>query len=111
MEATMPTYTQTNRYFKITTPLGDDALLLTGLRGHEGLSQLFSFQLDLLAERATNVNFDQLLGRPATVELTLQGGQKRYFNGIIKRLRQGVQDDIFTHFHAELTPRFWLWTK
>ncbi len=30
MEDFMPTYTQSNRYIKVTTPLGTDALLLTG---------------------------------------------------------------------------------
>lgn len=107
----MPTYTQANRYVQVTTPLGPNTLLLTGLRGHEALSQLFSFQLDLLAERSTEVSFDRLLGRPATVELVQGNGQKRYFHGIIKSFRQRLQDDVFTHYQAELTPRFWLWTK
>jgi type VI secretion system secreted protein VgrG len=39
----MPTYTQTDRPLIVTTPLGKDVLLLTGFRGHEGISELFSF--------------------------------------------------------------------
>ena len=44
------TYTQENRPIAIDTPLGEDVLLLQGFTGHEGISRLFSFDLDLLAE-------------------------------------------------------------
>jgi hypothetical protein len=42
----MPTYTQSNRALQVTTPLGDDKLLVTGFRGSETLSTLFLFQID-----------------------------------------------------------------
>ena len=67
----MPTYLQADRAMAVTTPLGQDALLLVGVTGHEGLSQLFSFQLDLLAERRTEVAFDKLLGQKISVRLSL----------------------------------------
>ena len=41
----MTTYTQKNRPLAVTTPLGPDALLLTGFTGSEGISQLFHFGL------------------------------------------------------------------
>ena len=41
----MPTYTQKNRPLAVTTPLGEDKLLLTTFNGSEALSQPFSFQL------------------------------------------------------------------
>ena len=40
-------YTQENRLIAIDTPLGKDVLLLAGFNGTEGLSRLFSFELDL----------------------------------------------------------------
>ena len=46
----MPAYSQSNSPLAVTTPLGEDLLLLIGFRGHEAVSQLFSFRLDLLAE-------------------------------------------------------------
>ena len=45
----MPTYTQGDKPLSITTPLGEDVLLLTGFRGHEAISELFNFQLDVVA--------------------------------------------------------------
>jgi type VI secretion system secreted protein VgrG len=107
----MPTYTQADRPLAITTPLGKDVLLLTGLRGHEATSRLFSFQLDLLAEAQREIRFDRILGQNVTVEMLLADGEKRHFNGIVKRFSQDARDDTFLHFHAEVVPKLWMLTK
>jgi len=107
----MPTHTQHDRPLVVTTPLGPDVLLLTDFRGHEGISQLFSFHLDLLAERETEVRFDKILGENVTVELRLFNGEKRHFNGLVKRFSQGVRDEFFVRFRAEVVPKLWLLTK
>src|SRR5712692_122887 len=107
----MPTYTQADRPLAITTPLGKDVLLLTGFRGHEAISQLFNFQVDLHAEADAVIHFDRILGQNVTVEMRLADGQKRYFNGIVKRFSQGARDETFVHFRAEVVPKFWLLTK
>ena len=41
----MGTYRQADRPLTVTTPLGADALLLIGVRGHEAISGLFRFDL------------------------------------------------------------------
>ena len=46
-------FTQAARALRIDTPLGPDALLLRSVSGQEAISQLFRFQLDLLAENKT----------------------------------------------------------
>ena len=107
----MPTYTQAEGPLAITTPLGKDVLLLTGFRGSEAISQLFSFQLDLLAEVQSAVKFDGILGQDVTVTLRLPNGEERYLNGIIKRFSQGSRDETFVKFRAELVPKLWLLTK
>jgi type VI secretion system secreted protein VgrG len=98
----------------VQTPLPPDTLLLVGFSGNEGLSQLFNFRLDLIADnyRVNGVAFDKLLGKPITVRLELPGqDEERYFNGICNRLTQGESDEFFTRYTMEVVPRFWLWTK
>jgi type VI secretion system secreted protein VgrG len=109
----MANYTQADRPLSVKTQLADDALLLIGLTGHEAISQLFSFQLDLLAEESDKVKFEKLLGQPIIVRLNLENDKKRYFSGICKRASQGgrSQDDIFTSYQMEIVPQFWLLTK
>src|SRR4051812_8957721 len=58
----MGKYSQSNQPMSVTTPLGADALLLEGFSGNESISGLFRFELELLAESATTVGFDQVLG-------------------------------------------------
>ena len=115
----MPDYSQKNRPIRITTPLGTDAVLLTGLTGTEGLSQLFEFQLELLRPHAKGaIPFDQLLGQGVTVEYDLPGGAKRHFHGIVNRLSQGhvihlgqSPEETFISYRAEVVPQFWLLTR
>ena len=57
----MPPYTQTNRPLQVKTPLGDNVLLVTGFRGSEQLSTLFSFELNLIAENSTTIDFSRLI--------------------------------------------------
>ena len=103
--------TQANRPIALTTPLGPDALLLTGFAGHEGISQLFSFEVELIAGNRTAIDFDKLMGQSATVRLELPGRKQRFFNGVISRFRQGRRDETFTTYRAEIVPQFWLWTR
>jgi type VI secretion system secreted protein VgrG len=104
-------YTQANRPLAVATPLTPDALLLVGFSGHEGISQLFRFHLDLIARNKQNIPFDQLLGQKLAVRLELPGGKQRYFGGICSRFSQGESDDTFTSYSLEMVPQLWLWTK
>ena len=83
----MAKYTQSGRPLSISTPLGADALLLEKLAGSEGISELFRFQLDLLAE--SPVAFDKLLGQPATLTLNLPNRSGRQIHGIIASATKG----------------------
>jgi type VI secretion system secreted protein VgrG len=107
----MSTYTQAHSPIAVTTPLGQDVLLLTGFRGQEAISQLFNFQLDLLAEAKSEIHFDRIVGQNVTVEMRLPNEEKRYFNGLVKRFSQGARDEVFVHFRAEVVPKLWLLTK
>ena len=107
----MGKYHQSKYPLEVTTPLGTDVLLLIGLSGYEGISQLYSFELELLAEKAADVSFDKLLGQKVTASIKLaDGSKKRYFNGICSRVSQGEQDVEFTSYQIEIVPQFWLLT-
>ena len=55
-------FTQANRRLRITTPLGDDQLLITSLTGAEGMSTLFGFEAELVSQ-AESIEFDDLVWR------------------------------------------------
>jgi type VI secretion system secreted protein VgrG len=105
-------YTQENRLIAIDTPLGKDVLLLTGCHGIEGISDLFSFELNLLSEN-NNITFEEIIGKNVTASIILADGDKRFFNGIISSFSQGRGggeaggDPHFSHYTATMVP--WLW--
>ncbi len=107
----MPDYKQAERPLSITTPLGKDLLLITRLQGQESISQLFHFQLDLLAEVPTDIRFEKILGQTVTIEMHQLDGKKRYFNGLVTRFSQGAREERFIRYRAEIVPKIWLLTK
>jgi type VI secretion system secreted protein VgrG len=106
---------QANRPLQVTTPLGDNALAVTGFRGREELSDLFSIGLDLIAENATRVDFSKLVGSELTLKVATPGEgsdtQWRYLSGICACFSQGDRDETGTAFYAEIVPRVWLLTR
>ncbi|MBV8899315.1 MAG: hypothetical protein JOY92_04285, partial [Verrucomicrobia bacterium] len=81
-----PSYSQANRPLQVTTPLGGNALLITGFRGTEQISHLFSFALDLIADNDTSVDFSKLIGKQFTVSAATPGSKGgdtewRYIDG------------------------------
>jgi type VI secretion system secreted protein VgrG len=106
----MPDYTQANQPVEILTPLGKDALLITSFHGEEGLSRLFHFHVDMIADATKEIAFDKLLGAKATIRLNI-GNKPRFFNGICNRFTQGEGDADFTKYQMEIVPQFWVLTK
>jgi type VI secretion system secreted protein VgrG len=98
--------TQGNQFISVTTPLGDDVLLLWKFTGDERISQLFKFQLELASEKAS-IKLESIIGQNVTVNMTLSDGGTRYFNGIVSEFAQIGQDSQFTYYQAEMVP--WLW--
>jgi type VI secretion system secreted protein VgrG len=106
----MATYTQENRLIAIDTPLGEDVLLLRAFTAHEGISQLFSFDLDLLSE-TSSIPFDKIVGQRVTISVVLADGEKRYINGFVSRFAQSGGDARFSSYRAEVVPWLWFLTR
>lgn len=108
--------TQDERFIAITTPLGKDVLLLSGFSGEEGISRLFSYELQLLSENH-NIAFKDIIGKGVAVAIVGADGEPRTFHGLISNFSQsgGSGDDAgttkFSHYSATLVPWFWLLTQ
>lgn len=107
----MAKYVQADRPLRVTTPLGPDVLLIEALNATEGISRLFSFELELIAENDKNIAFDALLGKKITVALDSPISDSRYFSGICSSVSQGERDMIFTTYRMDVVPEFWLLTR
>jgi type VI secretion system secreted protein VgrG len=108
----MPTL-EANRYLYLSTPLGEDKLLLKGFSGQEGLNKLFHFELDLLAENETVVDFEKLIGQK--VSFGVRGADPRQvardLSGIVIEFSQGKRDFNLTEFKMTIVPEVWKLTR
>src|ERR1700690_1035500 len=104
-------YTQENRLLALDTPLGKDVLLLQGLTGREGISQIFKFDLDLLSDNNA-IAFKDIIGQRVTIRILLaDGSSERYFNGFVSRFAQSGSGTQFTNYQMEVVPWLWFLTR
>jgi type VI secretion system secreted protein VgrG len=117
MEVAVPTYTQKNSRAQLITPLGDDVLLLRGFHGHEGISRLFQFDLEMYSENRS-IDYDSIVGKRAIIKISLADGPVTFFNGVVNSFTQGGTHFIETDarpvtlavYRATLVPWTWLLT-
>src|ERR1700722_1188691 len=103
-------YSQEERLIALTTPLGEDVLLLAAFSGHEAISRLFSFQLDLISEKGP-IDFTGIIGKQVTIRVTQADKKPRYFNGIVSHFAQSGADSRFTRYQMQVVPWLWMLTR
>jgi len=116
----MPGFSQDKRLISISVEgLEADKLLLASFKGHEAMSRLFSFTVELLME-ATDletqeanapVQFEDVIGKSATISVMLSDNTQRYFNGIVSQFAITAADVKFVHYEMEVVPWTWLLTR
>jgi type VI secretion system secreted protein VgrG len=109
-----PNYETSGRFLYLNTPLGQNKLLLAGFSGTETISELFEFELELLADNSSNIPFDQLLGQRVSFGVNVlsnDSGASRDFDGICMRFTQGSRDQTLTRYSMTVVPKFWLLTQ
>lgn len=103
-------YIQDNLKLKITTPLGDNKLLLRAFRGEESISGLFHFTLEMVSEDNA-IDFSAIVGKAVTVTLTLGNDTEHNLNGIVGRFVQEETNLRLTRYFADIYPWLWMLTK
>lgn len=104
-------YELESRILSLTSPLGENVLLPEALTGREGLSELFHFSVEVVAEVAKTVSAKTLVGRRMTAGFQMtENGLFRYVNGIVSRFESTGGDEEFNAYNVDLVPSLWLLT-
>lgn len=78
------------------------------MSGSEGLSQLFHFEVELVADNY-NLDLKSVLGKPLTIEIQARTGL-RYLNGQVTRCEMvGRENSTSRYYIYKTTVRPWLW--
>ncbi len=101
-------YTQQNREIEIITPLGADVLLLREMTMTEELGRLFSINVEVGSTQ--DISFEKLLGQNVSIRLNF-AQRKRFFNGFVSSISQGVSEGRFARYYATIHPWLWFLTR
>lgn len=103
----MSNLTQKNRIAELTTPLGEDKVVVRRLEAYEAISENFEYTIEALSEDE-DVDFDPAIGRNCVVKVNSFNGLVRHFNGVLVQAQwTGLYEDLFT-YRMVLRPWFWL---
>ena len=109
--------TQKGRILSIQTSMGEDFFLLNKVEGTEGISQLYSLDIEILHDSEKQINtphkpdINSVLGQAATISLTQRDGGARYFNGIFNFFKMTGRTDTYSFYNATLVPQVWELTR
>ena len=95
-----------HRQIAISSPLGDNVLVFSRLRGTEKLGQLFEYQIEMHST-AINLKIKDLLGQNLAIEILLHDGSVRHIHGLVTRFVMSGM--IGRHGVYEVTLRPWTW--
>lgn len=103
----MASITQHTHLITLSTALGEDALVLTGLEGTEAVSSLFSFSLSALSDNFS-IPEKSIVGTAVTCHINIMEKPPRFFHGYVRQFTR--KDPWIKHireYHLEIVP--WLW--
>ena len=100
-------WTQDRRLLAIETSLGKDKLLLTSLVGHEAISELFFYDLDMLSTDHA-ITPESLIGDKVKLVISSDDGNARPIHAMVAHWSSGpvIERDL-RQYRARLVP--WLW--
>ncbi len=109
--------TQEGHLLKITTPLGEDYLLLQSVELVEEISRIPRAECVVLHHETedgpvpTVLVPEELLGQAVTLQFWTEDETTRYFNGIVNRVTQGDRDLHNTAYSISVVPSMWMLTQ
>ena len=113
----MAKYTHAERSLRITTPFEDDYLLINSFTANEGISELFSLEVELLHEESGVwpdcdwIDPKKILGKSVGIIVSQGAEGGRYFNGIVSRFTQGVRSRRTSQYWITVVPAVWGFTQ
>ena len=103
---------QSDRFAQLSTPLGEDVLVLTQFDGYESISDNFEWSIDALLNYGEEpVDTSKIIGKPCYVTLSGYTGEERNFHGICSEVRFLGWQGKYMKYQLVLRPWTWLLTR
>ncbi len=82
------------------------SLAVARLEGHEGMSELYRFDLVVTSEDK-NIQFADVIGKTACLTLKAHHDESRYVHGVVCRFRQAEEGRKSIVYHLTIVPKLW----
>lgn len=103
--------TQHQRLFTFDSPLPpEQELQLLGFSGREAISELFSFQVELISQDA-RIELKKLIGKKVTLGIALADGSTKYISAHVSDFVHTGADGGIANYTAELVPWIWILSR
>ena len=103
---------QSDRFARLSTPLGEDVLVLSRFDGYERISDNFEWNVEaLLNAEEEPVDPQKLIGKACHVEMDGLTGDARYFHGLCTEVRFLGWEQQHMRYRVTLRPWTWLLTR
>lgn len=109
--------TQKDRLLAIATGLGEDYLLLNKVTVNEGISQLYTIDVELLHDsekeeyKVQTLDIQAILGQATTISINQRTGDLRHLNGIFKYIQFAGRVKNYSFYYARIVPQVWRLTQ
>ncbi|MEM8849585.1 MAG: type VI secretion system tip protein TssI/VgrG [Pseudomonadota bacterium] len=100
-------FKQATRLGRLHTALGEDALVLLRFDGTDHVNGLFEYRIEALSTEP-NIDFDDLVGTHATVEIETRNHGQRRFDGVVTQARWAGVGENGNRYDIVLRPWIWL---
>ena len=103
--------TQHQRLITFDSPLPpDQELQLLSFTGREAMSELFSFQVDLISQDA-RIQLKKLIGKKVTIGIVLADGSTKHISAHVSDFVHSGADGGIANYSAELVPWIWILSR
>ena len=102
---------QHRRLFTFDSPLpAHQELQLVRFHGREGISELFTFNVELMSQDA-RIELKKLIGKQVSIGIELAGGSQRYINAHVASFEHIGADNGVARYSAQLVPWIWILSR
>ncbi|WP_051275408.1 type VI secretion system Vgr family protein [Aestuariibacter salexigens] len=104
-------------FFELADPSVDFSV--ARMRGHEGISELYEFQVELLSED-DDIAFEDVVGQGCVLTIlnhqhaesdtvfTEEDTQERFLHGVVSHFEIAEEGARYTTYHAVIVPKIWV---
>ena len=96
---------------RFTFTVGGRDFSVRRFKGHESISKLFEFELELVSKES-NIAFDSVINQMGSLKLQqFDDVSPRYVHGMVNYFEQRNQEGKYTNYYAQLVPLIWILTQ